>query len=112
MATDLAEKQRKEAEPDEPQFPDDGEHTIVVKASGFNGPAPEGHDADRLQYDRGDELPAELGERMAYNHPHTLAVLNKDGEVVFGGENHGDDAVIRAINTWSSGEGFDPSEYE
>lgn len=89
----------------------DGAHAIVV-GSAYRCDAPEGHPDDRLQYERGDEIPRRIYERVGMKHPQTLALIDNDGEVL-SPTNEVDRADLHdAIAEWQSGGTFRAPEYE
>lgn len=64
---------------------------------------------DRLEYGRGDALPADIAP-ACYESFGDL-VLDADGNVVYSPDEHDEDQVFRTLDMWDEG-GFDPAEYE
>lgn len=86
-------------------------HVIVVGSS-YRSDAPDGHPADRLEYERGDELPRSVYERVGDKHPQTLALIDDDGEVLSPTEEVDRADLADAISEWESGGTFRAPDFE
>ena len=91
---------------------DVGDNHVIVVAPSYRGSAPENHPERRLEYERGDELPRAVGERVGLKHPQTLALIDDDGEVLSPVDEVDRADLHDAIQEWMSGGTFRAPEYE
>lgn len=101
-----------ENEDDESDLPEGTEHLIVSRPyNGIDGASPDGYDGpDRITYEQGDEVPADMAERTFDAFRHHYIAVDGDGEVLHSPNDMEEGVAGGVVNQWER-DGFKPDDY-